>query len=124
MGKRIISILAALALIAPVGTATAASKSPNLAKCNGKQRRPANPYGSILPTVDPVSGTSTPAGQVPERRGVEVHETRLLRDYGQAFRRLQGQNPPRRIAIWRKSPILTSAGLERGSSFLRPGSSN
>ncbi len=72
MGKRIISILAALALIAPVGTATAASKSPNLAKCNGKQRRPANPYGSILPTVDPVSGTSTPAGQTPERRGVEV----------------------------------------------------
>ena len=72
MGKRIMSILAALALIAPVGTATAASKSPNLAKCNGKQRRPANPYGSILPTVDPVSGTSTPAGQVPERTGVEV----------------------------------------------------
>ena len=72
MGKRIISILAALALIAPVGTATAGSKSPNLAKCNGKQRRPANPYGSILPTVDPVSGTSTPAGQVPERTGVEV----------------------------------------------------
>ena len=72
MGKRVISILAALALVAPVGTATAGSKSPNLAKCNGKQRRPANPYGSILPTVDPVSGTSTPAGQVPERRGVEV----------------------------------------------------
>ena len=72
MGKRIVSIWAALALIAPVGTATAASKAPNLAKCNGKQRRPANPYGSILPTVDPVSGTSAPAGQVPERRGVEV----------------------------------------------------
>ena len=72
MGKRIIGILAAMALIAPVSTATAASKSPNLAKCNGKQRRPANPYGSILPTVDPVSGTSTPAGQLPERRGVEV----------------------------------------------------
>ena len=72
MGKRIISIWAALALIAPVGTAIAASKSPNLAKCNGKQRRPANPYGSILPTVDPVSETSTPAGQLPERGGVEV----------------------------------------------------
>jgi len=72
MGKRIISILAALALIAPVGTVIAATKSPKLAKCNGKQRRPANPYGSILPTVDPVSGTSTPAGQGPERRGVEV----------------------------------------------------
>ena len=76
MCKRIIGILAALALIAPVGTATAASKSPNLAKCNGKQRRPANPYGSILPTVDPVSGTSTPAGQTQgqerDRTGVEV----------------------------------------------------
>jgi hypothetical protein len=72
MGKRIIGILTALALIAPVGAATAASKSPKLAKCDGKQRRPANPYGSILPTVDPVSGTSTPAGQDAERRGVEV----------------------------------------------------
>lgn len=72
MGKRIIGILAAMALIAPVSTATAASKSPNLAKCNGKQRRPANPYGTILPTVDPVSGTSTPSGQTPERKGVEV----------------------------------------------------
>ena len=76
MGKRIISILAALALIAPVSTATAASKSPNLAKCNGKQRRPANPYGSILPTVDPLAGTSTPAGQTQgqaqDRTGVEV----------------------------------------------------
>lgn len=72
MGKRTISILAALALIAPVGTATAASKSPNLAKCNGKQRRPANPYGSILPTVDPLAGTSTPAGQTRDRTGVEV----------------------------------------------------
>ena len=80
MGKLIIGILAALALIAPIGTATAGSKSPNLAKCNGKHRRPANPYGSILPTVDPVSGTSTPSGQtqgqkpgqVRERIGVEV----------------------------------------------------
>lgn len=72
MGKRIIGILTALALIAPVGAATAASKSPKLAKCDGKQRRPANPYGSILPTVDPVSGTSTPAGQDADRRGVEV----------------------------------------------------
>ena len=72
MGKRIVSLLAALAFIAPVGTATAGSKSPNLAKCDGKQRRPANPYGSILPTVDPVSGTSTPADQTQERGGVEV----------------------------------------------------
>ncbi len=76
MGKRIMSMVAALALIAPVNMAAAGPKSPNLAKCSGKQRRPANPYGSILPTVDPVNGTSTPAGQVPgqerERSGVEV----------------------------------------------------
>lgn len=72
MGKRIIGILTALAIIAPVGAATAAPKSPKLAKCDGKHRRPANPYGSILPSVDPVSGTSTPANQVPERSGVEV----------------------------------------------------
>lgn len=72
MGKRIIGILAALALFAPVNPATAASKSPKLAKCDGKQRRPANPYGSILPSVDPLSGTSTPASQTTERKGVEV----------------------------------------------------
>jgi hypothetical protein len=76
MRKHLISFLVALALIAPVGTASAASKSPNLAKCNGKQRRPANPYGSILPTVDPISGTSTPTsqaqGQEQERTGVGV----------------------------------------------------
>jgi hypothetical protein len=72
MGKRIIGMLAALALIAPVNPGIAASKSPKLAKCDGKQRRPANPYGSILPSVDPLGGTSTPAGQPPERKGVEV----------------------------------------------------
>ena len=76
MGKRIIGILAALALIVPVNPGIAASKSPKLAKCDGKQRRPANPYGSILPSVDPLSGTSTPAdpaqSQERERRGVEV----------------------------------------------------
>jgi hypothetical protein len=58
-----------MALIAPVSTATAASKSPNLAKCNGKQRRPANPYGTILPTVDPVSAIR-PDTRTQGRRGV------------------------------------------------------
>lgn len=70
------SILVALALFAPVNMAAAGPKSPNLAKCSGKQRRPANPYGSILPSVDPLAGTSTPAdpaqSQERERRGVEV----------------------------------------------------
>ena len=51
----------ALVLIAPVSASIAASKSPKLARCDGKHRRPANVYGSILPTVDPASGTVTPA---------------------------------------------------------------
>ncbi len=76
MGKRILSMAIALALIAPGYAANAAPKSPKLAKCDGKQRRPANPYGSILPSVDPLNGTSTPAapaqGQEQGRRGVEV----------------------------------------------------
>jgi hypothetical protein len=76
MVKRILSMAIALALIAPGYAANAAPKSPKLAKCDGKQRRPANPYGSILPSVDPLSGTSTPAEpaqrQDQERRGVEV----------------------------------------------------
>lgn len=59
MRKQMISILAALALTVPAGTAIAASKSPKLAKCKGKER-PANPHGTILPTVDPLSGPSTP----------------------------------------------------------------
>ena len=76
MRKTFVSILAGLALIAPTDTIIAAPKSPKLAKCDGKQRRPVNPYGSILPTVDPVTGTSTPAGQPQtqgrERNGVDV----------------------------------------------------
>ena len=76
MGRQLLSIVIALALIAPVDTVSAASKSPKLTKCDGKQRRPANPYGSILPSVDPLAGTETPANpaqsQDQERRGVEV----------------------------------------------------
>jgi hypothetical protein len=68
--------MVALALVAPIDVASAVPKSPKLAKCDGKQRRPANPYGSILPSVDPLNGTTTPAeptqGQDQERRGVEV----------------------------------------------------
>ncbi|WP_156416969.1 hypothetical protein [Sphingopyxis sp. H050] len=76
MGKRILGMAMALALIAPGYAANAAPKSPKLAKCDGNQRRPANPYGSILPSVDPLAGTSTPAapaqGQEQGRGGVEV----------------------------------------------------
>jgi hypothetical protein len=56
--KNISMVLAAMLMLGVlVAKADAASKSPKLAKCNGKQRRPANPYGSILPTVDPLIGT-------------------------------------------------------------------
>lgn len=72
MCRQLISMMMAVALIAPVDAIAAASKSPKLAKCDGKQRRPGNPYGSILPTVDPQAGTSTPAAQSSERSGVDV----------------------------------------------------
>lgn len=57
-------------LIVPVTTTIAASKSPKLARCDGKHRRPANIYGSILPTVDPVSGAVTPTSAA--KVGVDV----------------------------------------------------
>ncbi len=60
----------AIMLIAPVTTTIAASKSSKLARCDGKHRRPANVYGSILPTVDPASGVVKPASAT--QSGVEV----------------------------------------------------
>lgn len=72
MRQHVVNILVALALVVPVNAATAASKSPKLAKCDGKQRRPANPYGSILPTVDPQAETSTSGDQGSARAGIHV----------------------------------------------------
>lgn len=76
MRKTFVSILVGMALVTPTDILLAEPKSPKLAKCNGKQRRPANPYGSILPTVDPATGTSTPSNQQQsqgrERGGVDV----------------------------------------------------
>jgi hypothetical protein len=57
-------------LIAPVTTTIAASKSTKLARCDGKHRRPANVYGSILPTVDPASGAVKPASAT--KGGVDI----------------------------------------------------
>lgn len=77
---RILTLAIALALIAPTDAANAAPKSPRLAKCDGKQRRPANPHGSILPSVDPLGGTVTPTdpakAEQPQRRDVEVFPDR------------------------------------------------
>lgn len=59
MRKYILSIFIALSLALPVNL-TAAPKSPKLAKCKGKERRPANTYGTILPTLGPKKGPSAP----------------------------------------------------------------
>ncbi len=59
-----------LALIAPVSATIATSKSPKLTRCDGKHRRPANIYGSILPTVDPANGAVKPASA--KSGGVDV----------------------------------------------------
>ena len=76
MRKHIMSLVMALAIAMPASTITAAPKSPKLARCDGHHRRTANPYGSILPTVDPRTGTSTAASETPgqtrERAGVDV----------------------------------------------------
>ncbi len=67
------SVLAALALLAgvPADISIAGTKSPKLAKCNGKHRRPANLFGTILPSVDPQTGIVTTI----KRGGVDVFET-------------------------------------------------
>ena len=62
--------VAGLLVVAPIGVSIAVAKSPKLARCDGKSRRPANPYGSILPSVDPVRGTVVPAPARPG--GVDV----------------------------------------------------
>jgi hypothetical protein len=72
MRKQVKGLLIAAAIIIPASTITAAPKSPKLARCDGHHRRTANPYGSILPTVDPLTGASTPAGQTQGNAGVDV----------------------------------------------------
>ena len=59
-----------LTVIGPVAVSVTAAKTPKLARCDGKSRRPANVYGSILPSVDPVAGTVVPGTARPG--GVDV----------------------------------------------------
>ena len=73
MRFKVIAPVLALAIALPADVADAA-KSPKLARCDGRHRRPANPNGSILPTVDPQAGTATPAGSTPGG-GVDVFPT-------------------------------------------------
>ena len=72
MRKQVMGLVMVLAIAMPVSTITAAPKSAKLARCDGHHRRTANPYGSILPTVDPQTGASIAAGQTPGNAGVEV----------------------------------------------------
>lgn len=62
--------LVGLTVIGPVAASVATAKTPKLARCDGKSRRPANVYGSILPSVDPVAGTVVPGTARPG--GVEL----------------------------------------------------
>lgn len=52
-----------LVVITPTSAGIAKSKSPKLAHCDGKSRRPANMYGSVLPTVDAGSGSVAPPSE-------------------------------------------------------------
>lgn len=58
----------ALAALVPSVPATAA-KDDKLPRCNGRQKRPANPYGTVLPTIPARNAVSaaapTPEGGVP-----------------------------------------------------------
>lgn len=72
MVKRMTYLALVMAIVAPASTISAASKSPKLARCDGHHRRTANPYGSILPTVDPLTGSPTPANQPAGSGGVDV----------------------------------------------------
>jgi hypothetical protein len=52
---------AAVVIVALTSGTIADGKSHKLATCDGQHRRPANLYGSILPTVNPATGITKPA---------------------------------------------------------------
>lgn len=63
-------VLASVALIVLTGCATAEAEKPAI--CDGKHRRPANIYGSVLPDIPlpgapaaPAAGSAGPAGSDP-----------------------------------------------------------
>ncbi len=57
----------ALAALTPSVPASAA-KDEKLPRCNGRQKRPANPYGTVLPTIPARNAAS--AATVPSAGGV------------------------------------------------------
>lgn len=62
-----LALLALAALTSPVPAL--AAKDENLPRCNGRQKRPANLYGTVLPSIPPRNATSAaeaaPADGVP-----------------------------------------------------------
>ncbi len=71
MARYVKTAVLSLMLIAPASLSSAA-KSPKLARCDGQHRRTANPYGSILPMVDPRTGATAPASGAAGAGGVDV----------------------------------------------------
>ncbi len=72
MRKYVMVLFFTVAVIMPLSAITAEPKSPNLAHCDGKHRRTANPYGTILPTVDPLTSSSSSAHQTQRNAEVDV----------------------------------------------------
>ena len=72
MRNRVWYLILALAVISSASTIAAGSKSPKFSRCDGQHRRGANPYGSILPTVDPLTGAPAPASGSTGAGGVDV----------------------------------------------------
>lgn len=60
MPKAIFIVVAAMLL---AGCATHSEPKP--AVCDGKHRRPANPYGSVLPNIQGAGATPPPASAAP-----------------------------------------------------------
>ena len=56
MHMRVLTLLPMLAL-----TGCATTGGGKLAVCDGKHRRPANPYGTVLPTVPGAASAAPPA---------------------------------------------------------------
>jgi hypothetical protein len=62
-----LAFLALAALTPPVPAV--AAKDEKLPRCNGRQKRPANPYGTVLPSIPsrtaPTAAVTPPEGGVP-----------------------------------------------------------
>ena len=69
------AIIAALSLFSlSIAQPVHAQKSPKLAKCDGKKKRTANPYGTILPSIDAAKITSAGENPPASKSGVNVFE--------------------------------------------------